>query len=68
LELKLQYDLKNDLNSFEKEIKKMLSISIASRYYYQRGAIVQRLKDDIFFDDAVSILSDQKRYESILKP
>src|SRR5574344_590532 len=68
LELKLQYDLKNDLNNFEEEIKKMLSISIASRYYYQRGAIVQRLKDDIFFDDAVSILSDPNRYESILKP
>jgi carboxyl-terminal processing protease len=68
LELKLQYDLKTDLNTFEKEIKKMLSISIASRYYYQRGAIVQRLKDDMFFNDAVSVLSDSKRYESILKP
>lgn len=68
LELKLQYDLKNDLNNFEEEIKKMLSISIASRYYYQRGAIVQRLKDDIFFDDAVSILIDPNRYESILRP
>ncbi len=68
LDLKLQYDLKNDLHAFKKEIKNMLGISISSRYYYQRGVIVQRLKDDIFFNDAVSVLSDPKRYESILKP
>ena len=35
-----------DLNHFSKDIKNMISIKIIKRYYYQRGAIIEQLKDD----------------------
>ena len=66
LEDKLQYDLKNDLDVFRSDLEKLISLEIAVRYYYQRGAVVQNMKSDKFLDEAVGVLEDNGRYRSIL--
>ena len=66
LEEKLQYDLKNDLDVFRIDLERVLAMEIVTRYYYQRGAVVQSLKSDKFLADAVKLLDDPARYRSIL--
>ena len=68
LEAKLQYDLKNDLDVFRSDIERVVAMEIATRYYYQKGAVAQSLKGDKFLEEALNVLSDRKRYDSILKP
>lgn len=65
---KLQYDLKSDLDIFRDDVKKIVSMAIVTRYYYQRGTIAQSLKSDKFLEEAVSILDNSTRYSTILKP
>ena len=66
LELKLKHDLDHDLDYFSKEIKGMLAIEIIKRYYYQRGGIIEQLKDDPDLKEAVKVLNDSVRYHNIL--
>lgn len=66
LESKLQYDLKNDLDVFRKDLERVIEMEIVVRYYYQKGAVALNLKSDKFLDEAVSLLGDRKRYDSIL--
>lgn len=66
LETKLQYDLKNDLDTFRGDLERVIALQIASRYYYQRGAVMQNLKSDKVVDQAVSLLNDMDRYKSLL--
>ena len=67
LEEKLQYNIDKDLEVFRKDIKRLLAVEIATRYYYQRGGIYHGLKDDICLDLAVGILNNQEQYNNILK-
>ena len=66
LETKLEYDLQNDLDVFRSDLERVLAMEISARYYYQRGAIVESLKNDKFLEEAVSVLKDTGRYRSIL--
>ena len=66
LESKLQYDLKNDLDVFRNDLEKLIAMEIVVRYYYQRGVVEHNLKSDKFLDEAVRLLGDRKRYDSIL--
>ena len=66
LEIKLQYDLKNDLDVFRKDLERVIAMEIVVRYYYQRGAVMLNMRSDKFLDEAVSLLGDRKRYDSIL--
>ena len=66
LEEKLQYDLKSDLDVFRFDLERVLALELVSRYYYQKGTVVQSLKTDKFLDEAVRLLNDGKRYSSIL--
>ena len=66
LESKLQYDLKNDLDVFRKDLESVIALEIVIRYYYQRGAVMQNIKSDKFLAEAVKVLNDRKRYDSIL--
>ena len=67
LEAKLDYDLKHDLDLFRNDIKRVVGMEIASRYYYQKGAVIQSMKGDKVLDEAVRILDDGKRYASLLQ-
>ena len=66
LEQKLQYDLRNDLDVFRKDLEKVIALEIVVRYYYQRGAVMYNIKSDKLVDEAVSVLNDPDRYKSIL--
>ena len=66
LEKKLQHNLERDLDHFSKEIKSMLAIEIIKRYYYQRGSIIQQLKDDPDLKEAIKILDDSLSYKKML--
>ena len=66
LESKLQYDLRNDLDVFRKDLESMIAMEIVIRYYYQRGAVEQNIRTDKFLAEAVKVLNDSKRYGSIL--
>ena len=67
LESKLQYDLNNDLDQFRDDIRLLLGSSIATRYYYQRGTIQYNMRNDAMLDTAMNVISDVRRYKSILK-
>lgn len=66
LEKKLTHNLDRDLDHFSKDIKNMIAIEIIKRYYYQRGSIIQQLKDDNDLNEAIKILGDYERYKKML--
>lgn len=68
LEKKLNHNLDRDLDNFSKDIKKMMAHEIIKRYYYQRGGIIQQLKDDNDLQEAVNVLNDQAKYKEMLSP
>lgn len=66
LEKKLSHNLDRDLDHFSKDIKNMIAVEIIKRYYYQRGSIIQQLKDDDDLKEAVKVLGDQPKYKEML--
>jgi carboxyl-terminal processing protease len=68
LEKKLTPQLDQDLEHFAKEIKQLLAGEIVQRYYYQRGAVIQQLKDDKDLKEAQRILSHPEEYKTLLAP
>ena len=68
LEAKLKPDLDTDLQTFSSDIRALLADEIVTRYHYQRGTIIQALKDDEGLRTALSILSDPDRYRNLLVP
>ncbi len=66
LEKKLNHNLDRDLDYFSTDIKKMIATEIIKRYYYQRGNIIQQLKDDDGLKEAMKILNDPVKYKEML--
>ncbi|KAA6342581.1 putative CtpA-like serine protease [termite gut metagenome] len=66
LEKKLKHNLDYDLDYFSKDIKSIISVEIVKRYYYQRGSIIQQLKDDNDLQQAIEVLNDSERYKKTL--
>ena len=66
LEKKLQHNLDHDLDYFATDIRSMIAVEIVKRYYYQRGAIIEQLKEDEELKSAVDILASPTTYHSIL--
>ena len=66
LEKKLNHNLDRDLETFKKQISEYLSQEIITRYFYQRGAAMERLKDDDDLESAVKVLRDKAEYSKIL--
>ena len=63
---KLRAQKKIKLQEYKAELKKLIEMEISTRYYYQKGRIQNRLSGDVDIDKAISILVDQKQYQSIL--
>jgi carboxyl-terminal processing protease len=57
---------KQDLQKHRDEIKELIEEEIASRYFYQRGALEASFKYDVELKKAFEILNDNKMYSSIL--
>ena len=57
---------KSQLINDKVQIKKLLEIEIAGRYYLQEGKIKNRLSGDPDVERAIEILHDKTLYSSIL--
>jgi len=66
LEKKLQHNLDHDLDFAAKDLRTLISTELMKRYYYQKGAIIEQLKEDPDLKEAVALLSDQTRYRALL--
>mgnify|MGYP001497251760 CR=1 FL=1 len=67
IELKINAQKKDQIYQQKKQIKKLLEAEIATRYYLQRGGIQNSLSDDRDVEEAIKLLSEQVRYDSLLK-
>lgn len=68
LEKLLKHDLNKDLDQHRSMIAQILAVEIVKRYYYQRGGVIQELKDDPAIDAVVELFATKNKYQSILKP
>lgn len=66
LEKKLQHNLDLELDRFAKDIKPLLSEEIVKRYYFERGAVQETLKEDKVLQKAIEVLQNTTEYASIL--
>ncbi|RHJ90223.1 S41 family peptidase [Parabacteroides bouchesdurhonensis] len=66
LEAKLTPDLDRDFERNKDEIKKLMAAEIVKRYYYQKGELLQNLKDDDVLDKALEVLSNRELYDKTL--
>lgn len=63
---KFEPSKERDLEKFKKEIVSILEDEIIGRYYFNSGRIAHSLDDDPYIVEAIKILNDQSRYNSIL--
>jgi carboxyl-terminal processing protease len=68
LEKKLEHDLAAEMNFHSKEIRMALEHDIVTCYHYQAGGIEYSLQHDNQVKEAIELLNDRKRYDSILLP
>lgn len=68
LEKKLTHNLDRDLDYFSKDIKRLIEDEIVKRYYFQKGSILQQLKDDTDLEKALNVLTNQAEYKKVLAP
>ncbi|MCD4793243.1 MAG: PDZ domain-containing protein [Bacteroidales bacterium] len=62
----LLIDKKKALELYKDQIISILDMSIVSRYYYEEGKIISYMKYDDELKEAILILKDTDRYNSIL--
>lgn len=68
LEKLLKHNLEQDLNNNRKDIEEIIATEILSRYYHQKGRIIETLKHDPAMDTVRTLIADPKRYKAILRP
>lgn len=68
LEKKLSHDIDRDFDIFKADICELLADELVTRYYYQRGAIIQAIKSDSTILRARTLLADDEAYKQILAP
>ena len=66
IELKIEKKKKEEIHNHKDQIMKLIASEICSRYYFQTGRIQNKLGDDKDVLEAIEILSDKDRYNSIL--
>ncbi len=67
LEAKLSHNLERDMDTFRPELEEILTTEIVKRYYFNKGELIQNLKNDKELDKAEEILSNPKLYRETLK-
>ncbi len=58
---------KNDLINFKDQIKPFLEEEIVSRYYFEKGTVEVRFKNDNEVKKAMEVLHNQSEYKKILR-
>lgn len=66
LQNKIKESRKNDLHLYRDQIKTLLEEEIVSRYYFEKGSVENRLKNDQEIKKAVDVLHNQSEYKKIL--
>jgi carboxyl-terminal processing protease len=66
LEKKLQHNLDLELDRFAKDIKPLITEEIVKRYYFEKGAVQETLKEDIGLEKAMEILQKPEEYKKVL--
>lgn len=66
LEKMLKHNLDRDLDNNREEISEIIANEIIKRYYYQKGQIIENLKNDAALDSAGVVLNDINTYRKIL--
>lgn len=66
LEKAISHDKTQDLVKNKKDIIRLLQDEIVARYYFQRGRFQNQLTDDEEVKEAISILSNPSKYQSLL--
>jgi carboxyl-terminal processing protease len=64
---KVKHNKETDLQTFKEEIVEQLEEELASRYFLQEGTTEASFDDDPVILEAVSVLEDTERYNSILQ-
>lgn len=67
LEKEIQEHKKEDLKVFQSEIKRALKEEIISRYHKRQGMIESSFENDEEVDEAIKLLNDERRYQSLLE-
>lgn len=67
LKTKVMHDKKQDLQKNKDEVKRILENEIASRYYFQKGRIIQSIKDDETVLKAVDVLGKPEQVQALLQ-
>ena len=66
LEKKLQHNLDLELDRFAKDIKPLIAEEIVKRYYFEKGAVQESLKDDPDLKKALEVLRQPEEYKKVL--
>ena len=66
LEKKLQHNLDLELDRFAKDIKPLIAEEIVKRYYFEKGAVQESLKDDSDLKKALEVLRQPEEYKKVL--
>ena len=66
LEKKLQHNLDLELDRFAKDIKPLIAEEIVKRYYFEKGAVQETLKDDSDLKKALEVLQNPEEYKMVL--
>ncbi len=66
LEKKLQHNLDLELDRFAKDIKPLIAEEIVKRYYFEKGAVQESLKDDSDLKKALEVLQQPEEYKKLL--
>jgi len=67
LHKKMQTDKKNDIYKQKEELRSLLEEEIVERYYFRKGRTENAFNNDKEIKEAISVLEDKGRYNSILK-
>ena len=66
LEAKLVPDLERDLERYREQIRQLVALEIVKRYYFQKGEIIETLKNDRTLEAALNVLGDAALYRRTL--
>lgn len=66
LEARLTPDLERDFDLHKDQIKKLMASEIVKRYYFQKGELLESLKDDEVLEKAMEVLADPELYNKTL--
>jgi len=66
LEEKLSHDNLKDLETFEPEIRQILTEEIVNRYYFRAGRILSQIQEDVQLDKAREIFSEPGMLKEVL--